>query len=199
MSVWWAQYAWLGGDTVAGGVLIQTAGDRITGITQGVTDPPSSAQRLPGLTIPGLVNAHSHAFHRALRGRTQAERGSFWTWRERMYEVAARLQPENYYALARATLIAGFASSIENFNYVVSAVLTPLFLLAGTFFPLDALPRWAQILGELNPLHQCVQLVRDAVFMNLSSTDLLRAAVLVAWGLVLWRIAIYAMERKLID
>jgi lipooligosaccharide transport system permease protein len=78
-------------------------------------------------------------------------------------------------------------------------VLTPLFLLAGTFFPLDALPRWAQILGELNPLHQCVQLVRDAVFMNLSSTDLLRAALLVGWGLLLWRIAIYAMERKLID
>jgi lipooligosaccharide transport system permease protein len=96
-------------------------------------------------------------------------------------------------------MIAGFASSFENFNYVVSAVLTPLFLLAGTFFPLDALPRWAQILGELNPLHQCVQLVRDAVFMNLSSTDLLRAAVLVGWGLLLWRIAIYAMERKLID
>ena len=96
-------------------------------------------------------------------------------------------------------MIAGFASSFENFNYVVSAVLTPLFLLAGTFFPLSALPRWAQILGELNPLHQCVQLVRDAVFMTLSSTDLLRAAVLVVWGLVLWRIAIYAMERKLID
>jgi lipooligosaccharide transport system permease protein len=96
-------------------------------------------------------------------------------------------------------MIAGFASSFENFNYVVSAVITPLFLVAGTFFPLSALPRWAQILGELNPLHQCVQLVRDAVFMNLSSTDLLRAGVLVVWALVLWRIAIYAMERKLID
>ncbi len=96
-------------------------------------------------------------------------------------------------------MIAGFANSFENFNYVMSAVLTPLFLVAGTFFPLDQLPRWAQILGEINPLHQCVQLVRDAVFMNLSSVDLLRAGYLVLFALVLWRIAIHAMERKLID
>ena len=96
-------------------------------------------------------------------------------------------------------MIAGFASSFENFNYVVSAVLTPLFLLAGTFFPLSTLPRWAQILGEVNPLHQCVQLVRDAVFLNLSWVDLLRAGYLALFALVLWRIAIHAMERKLID
>jgi lipooligosaccharide transport system permease protein len=96
-------------------------------------------------------------------------------------------------------MIAGFASSFENFNYVVSAVLTPLFLVAGTFFPLDQLPRWAQILGELNPLHQCVELVRHAVFGFEGWTDLLRVAVLVVWALVLWRIAIHAMERKLID
>jgi lipooligosaccharide transport system permease protein len=96
-------------------------------------------------------------------------------------------------------MVAGFASSFENFNYVVSAVLTPLFLVAGTFFPLDELPRWAQILGELNPLHQCVELVRHAVFGFEGWTDLLRVGVLVAFGLVLWRIAIHAMERKLID
>jgi lipooligosaccharide transport system permease protein len=96
-------------------------------------------------------------------------------------------------------MVAGFASSFENFNYVVSAVLTPLFLVAGTFFPLDQLPRWAQILGELNPLHQCVELVRHAVFGFEGWTDLVRVAVLVVWGLVLWRIAIHAMERKLVD
>ena len=96
-------------------------------------------------------------------------------------------------------MIAGFASSFENFNYVVSAVLTPLFLVAGTFFPLTALPRWAQILAELNPLHQCVELVRHAVFGFEGWTDLLRVAVLVVWGVVLWRIAIRAMDRKLID
>jgi lipooligosaccharide transport system permease protein len=96
-------------------------------------------------------------------------------------------------------MIAGFANSFENFNYVMSAVLTPLFLVAGTFFPLDQLPRWAQILGEFNPLHQCVQLVRDAVFLNLSWVDWLRAGYLALFAIVLWRIAIRAMERKLID
>ncbi len=52
--------------------------------------------------MPSLANAHSHAFHRALRGVTQAGRGTFWTWRERMYQVAARLDPDSYLALARA-------------------------------------------------------------------------------------------------
>ena len=65
---------------------------------------------------------------------------------------------------ASASAIAGFASSIENFSYVISAVLTPLFLVAGTFFPLSELPRWAQIAGDLNPLHWCVELVRHAAF-----------------------------------
>jgi lipooligosaccharide transport system permease protein len=96
-------------------------------------------------------------------------------------------------------MIAGFASSFENFNYVVSAVLTPLFLVAGTFFSLNRLPEWAQVLGEINPLHHCVQLVRDAVFGYYGWVDLLRVGALVVFGLVLWRIAIHAMERKLID
>ena len=55
---------------------------------------PDGAERLPGLTVPGLANCHSHAFHRALRGRTQRGRGTFWTWREQMYDVAARLTPD---------------------------------------------------------------------------------------------------------
>jgi lipooligosaccharide transport system permease protein len=95
--------------------------------------------------------------------------------------------------------VAGFASSIENFSYVVSAVLTPLFLVAGTFFPLDELPRWAQILGELNPLHHCVELVRHAAFGWEGWADLASLGVLVAFGLLMWRIAIHAMTRKLID
>jgi lipooligosaccharide transport system permease protein len=95
--------------------------------------------------------------------------------------------------------VAGFASSFENFNYVVSAVLTPLFLVAGTFFPLDRLPEWAQIAGEVNPLHQCVELVRHAAFGFAGWTDLARVGALVAFGLVVWRIAIHAMTRKLVD
>ncbi len=96
-------------------------------------------------------------------------------------------------------MIAGFAKSIENFNYVISAVLTPLFLVAGTFFPLDGLPRWAQIAGELNPLHHCVELVRHAAFGWEGWTDVARVGALVAFALLMWRIAIYAMERKLVD
>jgi lipooligosaccharide transport system permease protein len=95
--------------------------------------------------------------------------------------------------------IAGYAKSFENFNYVVSAVLTPLFLLAGSFFPLDQLPEWAQALAQLNPLHHCVVLVRHAVFGFEGWEDVARVGVLVAFGLLMWRIAIYAMTRKLID
>jgi formiminoglutamate deiminase len=47
-----------------------------------------------------MANCHSHAFHRALRGRTQGERGSFWTWRDQMYRVAEDLTPDSYCALA---------------------------------------------------------------------------------------------------
>jgi lipooligosaccharide transport system permease protein len=94
--------------------------------------------------------------------------------------------------------VAGFAKSFENFNYIVSAVLTPLFLVAGTFFPLSELPEWAQIAGAFNPLHHCVELVRHAAF-GWDQWDPLRLVALIAFGLVTWRIAIFAMTRKLID
>jgi lipooligosaccharide transport system permease protein len=95
--------------------------------------------------------------------------------------------------------VAGYAKSIENFNYIVSAVLTPLFLLAGSFFPLDNFPEWAQVLAQFNPLHQTVVLVRHAVFGYEGWEDLARVGMLVAFGLIVWRVAIHAMVRKLID
>ena len=95
--------------------------------------------------------------------------------------------------------IAGFANSIENFSYIVSAVLTPLFLVAGTFFPIDDLPEWAQVLAQLNPLYHCVELVRDAVFGWEGWADLVHAGVLIAFGLAMWRLAVWGMTRKLID
>jgi lipooligosaccharide transport system permease protein len=94
--------------------------------------------------------------------------------------------------------IAGFASSIENFSYVVSAVLTPLFLVAGTFFPLTKLPRWAQIAGEFNPLHHTVELVWHAAF-GFHAWDPARVGALLFFAVVVWRVAIYAMTRKLVD
>jgi lipooligosaccharide transport system permease protein len=96
-------------------------------------------------------------------------------------------------------MVAGYSKSIDNFSYIVSAVLTPLFLVAGTFFPLDELPRWVQILGELNPLHHTVELVRSAAFGFEGWTDVLSVLVLIAFGIAMWRIAIHAMTRKLID
>jgi lipooligosaccharide transport system permease protein len=95
--------------------------------------------------------------------------------------------------------VAGYAKSIENFNYIVSAVLTPLFLLAGSFFPLDDFPQWAQVLAQLNPLHHLVVLVRHVVFDSMMWTDLLRFGALIVFGLAMWRVAIHAMTRKLID
>jgi lipooligosaccharide transport system permease protein len=96
-------------------------------------------------------------------------------------------------------MIAGFLSSIENFSYVTSIVLTPLFLVAGTFFPLSGLPRWAQIAGNFNPLHHCVELVRAAAFGWNGWSDLGRVGALVLFALVMWRLAIRAMTRKLVD
>jgi lipooligosaccharide transport system permease protein len=96
--------------------------------------------------------------------------------------------------------VAGYAKSIENFNYIVSAVLTPLFLLAGSFFPIDQFPTWAKVLANLNPLHQCVVLVRDLVVYGWNGwVDVGRLGLLVLFGLLVWRIAIRAMTQKLID
>ena len=98
-----AEYAWLPGhESPLPDVLIEISDGRFSAVTAGVEAPPG-VTRLPGVTLPGLANAHSHAFHRALRGRTHAERGTFWSWRDRMYEVAGRLDPDRYLALARAT------------------------------------------------------------------------------------------------
>lgn len=116
----WCELAWLGrGDAVAG-VLVTIEGERIAAVEAGVKSPPG-AERLRGLTLPGFANAHSHAFHRALRGRTQRGRGSFWSWRERMYEVAAALDPDSYRRLARAVFaemaLAGI-TAVGEFHYL---------------------------------------------------------------------------------
>jgi lipooligosaccharide transport system permease protein len=94
--------------------------------------------------------------------------------------------------------IAARARSIESFSYWQSGLLTPMFLVAGTFFPLSGLPQWAQILGNVNPLYHCVQLVRHAVFGLLGPVDLWHVGFLVGFALVSWRLAIKYMERKLI-
>ena len=78
-------------------------GRELRGVRRAVHgDHPGSvaddATRLPGIALPGFANAHSHAFHRAMRGRTHRDGGTFWTWREAMYAVAAQLDPDSYLA-----------------------------------------------------------------------------------------------------
>ena len=119
---YYAEAAWLSQATgLARGVLIDVSEGRITAVATGVDAAPPSAQRLPGLVLPGFANTHSHAFHRALRGRTHAGKGTFWTWREGMYAVAARLTPSTYLALARATFaemaLAGI-TCVGEFHYL---------------------------------------------------------------------------------
>jgi formiminoglutamate deiminase len=118
----WCELAWLGGDGVAEGVAITVDGETIVSVTPGLALAPDGSEVRPGLTLPGLANAHSHAFQRSLRGRTQAELdGSFWTWREQMYALAEGLDPDNYLPLARATFgemaLAGITLAGE-FHYI---------------------------------------------------------------------------------
>jgi lipooligosaccharide transport system permease protein len=94
--------------------------------------------------------------------------------------------------------VAARMKSIDNFSYVISAVLTPLMLVAGTFFPIDGLPEWAQVAAQFNPLYHLVQLVRHAVF-GFQPQDPAHLAFLLAFGLLTWRLAIRWMERRLVD
>ncbi|GHH47744.1 formimidoylglutamate deiminase [Streptomyces candidus] len=121
MTTYWLEHAWLG-THVEPGVLVDVFDDgRISSVRTGVAVPPPAATALRGLTLPGLANAHSHAFHRALRSTVQVGSGTFWTWREVMYGVASRLTPDSYHALARAVYaemaLAGI-TSVGEFHYV---------------------------------------------------------------------------------
>jgi formiminoglutamate deiminase len=98
---YWLEHAWLGTHVEPGVALTATDG-RITELRTDGAGPPPGANILRGLTLPGLANAHSHAFHRALRGTVQVGTGTFWTWREMMYSVAFHLTPDSYFDLARA-------------------------------------------------------------------------------------------------
>jgi formiminoglutamate deiminase len=100
VSSYWAPYAWLP-DGCQASVGFDVADGRFARVRAGVA-PQAGAEVLGGVTLPGLSNGHSHAFHRVLRGRTHAAGGTFWTWRNQMYAVAARLDPDSYLLLARA-------------------------------------------------------------------------------------------------
>ena len=119
MTRFWAPRAWIG-DAVANDVRITASGGLVSSVETGTT-PDAADERLDGLVLPGAVNAHSHAFHRLLRGRTHGDGGSFWTWRELMYREAGRLEPVSYERVATAVyaeMVAAGWTSVAEFHYV---------------------------------------------------------------------------------
>ena len=119
MTSFWAPRAWIG-DAVADGVRVTASEGLITSV-ETETVPDAADERLRGLVLPGAVNAHSHAFHRLLRGRTHGDGGSFWTWRELMYREAGRLDPASYERVATgvyAEMVAAGWTTVAEFHYV---------------------------------------------------------------------------------
>jgi len=119
VTTYWAEHAWLPTGP-ATSVRLTVEGDRFTEVEPKAHAEPGDVL-LGGVVLPGLANTHSHAFHRALRGRTHGGAGNFWTWREQMYAVTSRLTPDTYLALARATYaemaLAGI-TAVGEFHYV---------------------------------------------------------------------------------
>jgi formiminoglutamate deiminase len=119
VNSYWAAYAWLP-DGCRAGVGFEVEDGRFAQVRVGV-EPGAGQQILRGVTLPGLADGHSHAFHRGLRGRTHAAGGSFWTWRLQMYALAARLDPDSYLSLARAVFVemvqAGY-TVVGEFHYL---------------------------------------------------------------------------------
>ncbi len=122
-TVFRCEHAWIDGH-VRSDVDIACAAGRIVSIEPsgaGAAAAGATVERLPGLVFPGFADAHSHAFHRALRGRTHDRGGTFWTWRDDMYRLAERLDPDSLRALAFATyvelLCAGY-TAVGEFHYL---------------------------------------------------------------------------------
>ncbi|HJQ46954.1 MAG TPA: formimidoylglutamate deiminase [Amycolatopsis sp.] len=116
MTTFWCEYAWLPAG-VATAVRVEVAAGILVSVTPGAI---REGIVLNGLTMPGFANGHSHAFHRALRGRTQLH-GTFWSWRDGMYALAERLDPDSYERLARGVFaemtLAGY-TSVAEFHYL---------------------------------------------------------------------------------
>jgi formiminoglutamate deiminase len=120
VSAFWCERAWVGGGVADRVTVVCNGAGVITSVAPD-SRPPAGADRLPGVVFPGFANGHSHAFHRALRGRTHADGGTFWTWREGMYRLAGRLDPDSYRRLARLVygemVLAGF-TAVGEFHYL---------------------------------------------------------------------------------
>ncbi|MDQ6946136.1 MAG: formimidoylglutamate deiminase [Actinomycetota bacterium] len=118
---WRAEWVWLGGPSAVPSAVPSVVLEASDGVLVAIEPGGAAAGAVPlrGLVLPGLVNAHSHAFHRALRGR--AVGADFWQWRNGMYGVAARLDPGSYQALATACyaeMLEAGITSVSEFHYL---------------------------------------------------------------------------------
>jgi formiminoglutamate deiminase len=116
----WCERAWLPGG-LAESVVVSCSPEGIVTSVRSGAPPRHAAVQLNGVVFPGFANAHSHAFHRALRGRTHGDGGTFWTWRTQMYRLAHQLDPDRYYELARLVyaemVLAGYVA-VGEFHYL---------------------------------------------------------------------------------
>lgn len=121
MTTYWCEYAWQRFMLTKGALIEVDDRGVITSAADRADTPPAGANVLRGLVFPGFANVHSHAFHRALRGRTHNDGGTFWTWRQAMYALASRLDPDSYRKLATAVYaemaVAGF-TVVGEFHYL---------------------------------------------------------------------------------
>jgi formimidoylglutamate deiminase len=121
---WLPDFVYTGGRFESGVALVCDAQGRITALTR-ETESAGRVVRLKNRAImPGLINAHSHAFQRVIRGRTERRTGahdSFWTWREMMYSAALRIGPEEIYDASRLAFLEmalGGITAVGEFHYI---------------------------------------------------------------------------------
>ncbi len=123
-SLFWAPHAWVQGRWQTGVCLEVDAQGHWSRITADIATPPQSATVLAGPVLPGMVNAHSHAFQRAFAGlaeRRTSETDDFWSWRDRMYGVALRVTPSQMQAIAAqlyVEMLQGGYTQVCEFHYL---------------------------------------------------------------------------------
>ena len=118
MTIWCSTLVAAGKATSAVRLTVGADG-RIASVRSGVSPQPGDL--VLGTVVPGFGNAHSHAFHRVLRGQTHSQGGDFWRWRERMYKAAATFDPKSYFEVARATfaeMVAAGWTAVGEFHYL---------------------------------------------------------------------------------
>lgn len=119
----WAPQAWICGGWQPQVLLDIDRSGHFRQVRSGVP-PPEGATVLPGPVLPGMVNAHSHAFQRAFAGLAERRSGAdddFWGWRDRMYAVALRVSPDALRAVASqlyAELLQGGYTQVCEFHYL---------------------------------------------------------------------------------